>query len=141
MATGAIFAAIFLLAALGWAASAYRDGDFFQFRAGARAIAEGASPYDAAWSVAFHAREGSLALLQPPLYGSVAWTTPYPLWTFLVLIPFGAMPLGLSAASWLIFQLAGLAVALGTLTRSLGLARDRRALALLAAIVIAFEPT
>lgn len=124
-----------------WPGYDYKNGDFFQFRAGARAILEGASPYDAVWWSAFHVREASRALLLPPLYGNVVWTTPYPLWTFVVLLPFGALPLNDAAAAWLIAQLVGVAAGVVALAYALRLAENRAASAILALLLVSFEPT
>ena len=132
-----------LIAALslsGWPASAYRDLDFFQFRAGARALLEGASPYDASWWQAFHDREGSQVLAILRRYSEATWTTPYPLWTFIVLLPFGAPPLAVSAAAWLVVQVGAVGAGVAALIARLRPLRDERTLVLVFALALTFQP-
>ncbi|HEY4658773.1 MAG TPA: glycosyltransferase 87 family protein [Gemmatimonadaceae bacterium] len=113
-------ALVLVLGTIGWPAGDVRDADHFQFWAGSRALLEGASPYDLDWWTEFHIAEGSRAIHvhpQPP--DRPAWTTPYPLWTFVVFLPFALLPYAYAAAAWLVLQLFAVAGALVALARAL----------------------
>ncbi len=131
-----------LLAAVGWPASDYRSSDFFQFWAGPHALLEGASPYDVDWSVAFHDRYGSRELRQPPLpaTGTPGWTTGYPLWTFVLLLPLAVVPFEIAAASWLVAQVIAIALGLSALRDVALRAAPARDGALLIGLAFAFQP-
>jgi len=135
----ALIGAIIALAAIGWPASDYRDNDFFQFWAGPHALFEGASPYDIAWSTAFHARYGSQALHQPNL--PAGFTTAYPLWTFVLLAPLALLPFELAAPLWFVLQAAAIALALALVARYVLVTERRRDATLLAGLAIAFQPS
>ena len=130
-----------LLAAIGWPGRVYRDSDFFQYYAGAAALASGVSPYDTQWWTDFSARHGSNALHGPPqpASGDPAWTTPYPLYLFVAILPIQFMPFDLAAASWLVGQVASLAAGLVFVARHL-LTQRRRDGLVLAAITVGFQP-
>jgi hypothetical protein len=135
-------AAVFALAMSGWPAAIYRDGDFFQFYAGSRALLEGASPYDPTWWRSFHERESSRALENlHRMYADASWTTPYPLWVFVLALPFGLLPLSVAAPAWLVLQLLGVAAGVTALARASRLADDRAGLALAAILTATFQPT
>lgn len=144
-AAGALVAlaisAVLLLAAAGWPARDYRSGDFFQYYAGAAAVASGVSPYDTHWWTDFSARQGSAALHAPPqpASGDPAWTTPYPLYLFVAILPIALMPLDLAAALWLVAQISCIAAGLAFLARQL-LTDQRRDGLLLTAIALGFQP-
>lgn len=133
-------AATVLLAAIGWPAAAYWEGDHVVFWAGSRAVLEGASPYDAAWWSSLPERAG-----MPPTRLPVATaagppiTTAYPLWTFLPILPFGAVPYGLAAPAWLVSQVLVVGAALALLA-SYVLGGRRADAWLLGGIAAAFQP-
>lgn len=135
------FAAVGILAAIGWPGRDYRSGDFFQYYAGAAALASGASPYDVHWWVDFSAREVSTALHQPPQppSGDPAWTTPYPLYLFVATFPLALMPLDLAAAVWLVAQVACVIAGLVFVGRGV-LVDPRRDAPVLGAIALGFQP-
>ncbi|MDP9265263.1 MAG: DUF2029 domain-containing protein [Chloroflexota bacterium] len=137
----ATFAAVLALAGAGWPGRDYRSGDFFQYYAGAAAVASGASPYDTRWWTDFSSRQGSTALHNPPepSSGDAAWTTPYPLHLFVAILPIALMPLDLAAALWLVAQALCIAVGLAFVARQL-LTDPRRDGLLLSAIALAFQP-
>jgi hypothetical protein len=66
--------------------------DFVAFWSAGRAVARGLSPYDAQ----------AMAMLQSPAGYDETFFSPYyyPLWTALVFIPFGVLPLNVAAALW-----------------------------------------
>ena len=132
---------VLVLAAAGWPGRDYRGGDFFQYYAGAAAVASGVSPYDTRWWTEFSARAGSTALHNPPqpASGDAAWTTPYPLYLFVAILPMALLPLDLAAALWLVGQAASVVVGLAFLARQ-QLTHRRRDGLLLAAIALGFQP-
>lgn len=133
--------AVLALALVGWPANVYRNSDFVQFYSGARAIAEGASPYDTSWWTALHERLGSGAVLRAPPHpvaGPLDWTTPYPLWTFLVLLPFGLLPFAVAAPAWVVAEAAALVVSLLSFVR--GLRYKARDAIVFAGFTLAFQP-
>ncbi len=135
------FAGAAVLAIAGWPGQLYRDSDYIQYYAGSRALLEGASPYDHVWWTEFHRRIGSEALLAPPHTGDPAndWTTPYPLWTFVALLPFALFPLNIAEplfATAQVGMLVGATLALGAVV----LARPRRDLPMAVALVLASQP-
>lgn len=101
----------------GWPSSLYRDGDFFGFWAGSRSVLEGRDPYDLAWWVAIHAREGSAELTYqwPPV--GPRWPSVYPLWTDLAFVPFAALPFRIAAAAWLVSQVTAVLAVVVVLSR------------------------
>jgi hypothetical protein len=113
--------AVVALAIIGWPASAYRDSDWMQYYAGSNAIVAGASPWDADWWRAFHERAGSAVIAHPPHTGDPAtdWTTPYPLWTFVLLLPFAFLPLAIAAPAFAVAQVAAVLAAAWVLARML----------------------
>lgn len=129
-----------LLAALGWPGRSYWNGDHLIFWAGSRAVLAGVSPYEEAWWESLPEREGrpEIALPFRPSSGP-AVTTAYPLWTFIVFAPFGALPYDLAAAAWLTAQLAIVACGLAVLALAL-LERPRRDLPVIAGIAAGFQP-
>lgn len=90
----------------------YANKDFMSLWTGARAVLRGLDPYDpAVWA---------------PLrmeYGS-QWIpdarAPFPLWTFLLMVPFALLPLAPAAAAWLTFQEFLLLLALFLMVRAVG---------------------
>jgi hypothetical protein len=129
------------LAAGGWPSDAYWRGDHLVFWAGSRAVLSGVSPYDPAWWDALPEREGRPAIELPyrPRGGATV-TTSYPLWTFVVFAPFGALPFETAAAAWLVAQL--LVVSAGLVVLSLALFdQPRRDVPVGLGIAAGFEPT
>lgn len=130
-----------ILAAVDWPARSYWNGDHVVFWGGSRAVLTGVSPYEAAWWEALPHREGRPEIVLPYRTPSGAvLTTAYPLWTFVVLAPFGALPYDLAAGVWLIAQIAG--VSAGLVALSFVLLRDpRRDLPLILGFALGFQPT
>lgn len=139
----ALIAAIALvtsvLALVGWPARAYRESDWMQYYTGSSAILQGASPWDLAWWRAFHAAAGSLAPTGPPHTGDPAsdWTTPYPLWTFVMLLPFALAPLSVAAPLFAVTQVAAVLSAAWLFARTVVAAR---AVPLALALVACAQP-
>lgn len=132
-------AAVAVLAMFGWPARAYVASDWMQYYAGSHALLEGASPYDAAWWRAFHERVGAPVQTGPPHPTDPAqdWTTPYPLWTFVLLLPFALLPIVLAAPAFAVAQVALVLVSAWALARALV---PRRAIALAVLLVAASQP-
>lgn len=134
-------AATVTLALVGWPGRLYRDSDYIQYYAGSRSLLEGATPYDHAWWAQFHARVGSQALSAPPRTGDLSkdWTTPYPLPTFVALLPFALFPLNIAEPVFAVSQVALIAGA--TLALVLALLRTPwRQAPLVLALVAASQP-
>lgn len=133
--------AVAALTYLGWPARAYLNSDFMQYFAGSRALLEGASPYDQAWWNAFHERAGSIVTTGAPHTGDPAtdWTTPYPLWTFVIFLPIAIFPLGFAAPLFAVLQIALVLSATAVLARTL-LLDARRRLPVVLALMAASEP-
>ncbi|HUQ41434.1 MAG TPA: glycosyltransferase 87 family protein [Candidatus Limnocylindrales bacterium] len=108
IALAAFGAAVLALAVTGWPARTYIDSDFMQYYAGSHALIERASPYDQTWWNDFHRRSGSIVATGAPHTGDPAtdWTTPYPLWVFLLLVPFALVPLAVAAPLFALTQIA-----------------------------------
>ena len=98
--------AVALLGAIGWPASAYRDGDFTQLWVQPRALIEGGDPYDSSWWIAAHERIGQ----RPENPQAV-----YPPHDAIAFLPFALLPLPYAAAAWIVAQLVAVAVAIGLL--------------------------
>lgn len=128
-----------VLAATGWPARSYRDSDWLQYYAGSRAILEGASPWDAAWWRDFYRDAGSSALTAPPHTPDTPadWTTPYPLWTFLALLPFAVLPMGIAAPLFAVLEVAAVLAAAWALAATI---LPRRAVPLAIALVASSQP-
>lgn len=67
--------------------------DFVAFWSAGRALAQGLSPYDADVMVALQSPVGHTRSFYSPFY--------YPLWTGVLFVPFGLLPLAWAAAAWL----------------------------------------
>ena len=128
-----------VLAAIGWPARSYRDSDWLQYYAGSRAVLEGASPWDAAWWRDFYQDAGSVALTAPPHSPDTPadWTTPYPLWTFVLLLPFALLPLSGAAPLFAVLEIAAVLAATFALARAV---LPRRAVPLALALVASSQP-
>ncbi len=142
VAVAAAVLATAALARIGWPAETYRSSDYFQFWAGPRALLEGGSPYDTVWWTQIHLREGSHALAQPPQVSATApaWTSPYPPWTQLVLVPFALLPFNLAAPPWLVLQVAAVLAGLAALRMRALLSAPSRDGFLLVGTALAFQP-
>lgn len=134
-------AVVAVLTVIGWPARDYRQGDFFQYWAGAHALLSGADPYDLGWWTRFHLAAGSrVAFAYPQPAGGPAWTTPYPLWTLAAFVPFAVLPFSFASALWLVAQLGAVAAGLAALARTVLRTEPRRDAVVLAAIAVAFQP-
>jgi len=76
--------------------------DFMSLWTGGRAVLLGLNPYDLDVWRPLRAAHGSTWMPDP--------RAPFPLWTFLFTVPFGALPLPLGAAAWLTLEEALLAL-------------------------------
>lgn len=123
-----------LFSVAGWPGAAYRHSDFFQFWAAPRLLLEGTDPYDAAAWASIYDREATAPVATPPPPGRHI----YPLWSAVLMLPLGALPLDIAAAAWLVAQLAIVGVALRTLARIVGL--ERRDTVLLFALAAGSQP-
>lgn len=74
----------------------YANKDFMSLWTGARAVMRGLNPYDADVWQPLRAEYGSNWMPDS--------RAPFPLWTFLAMIPFALLPLSQAAAAWLTFQ-------------------------------------
>lgn len=138
----AAIATTLILAVTGVAARAYRDADFVQYYAGARLVAQEASPYDIdAWQTVYD-EVGSAGMRQAPHTGirEQEWTTPYPLWLFVLLAPLGSLPFAWVAAIWLVLEVVAVAVAWAMLSGALYRVAPRRDAVLLGGLMLAFQP-
>lgn len=90
----------------------YANKDFMSLWTGARAILRGLNPYDAEVWQPLRAEYGSNWMPDS--------RAPFPLWTFLLMIPFALLPLSQAAAAWLTFQEFLLALNLFVIVISLG---------------------
>ena len=138
---GVTVGAAVVLAVVGWPGDLYRDSDWMQYYAGSRALLEGASPYDHAWWAAFHERVGSEALSAPPRTGNIDadWTTPYPVPTFIALLPFAVFPLRMAEPLFVAVQVAMVFGASLSLASAI-LARPRRVAPIVLALVVGSQP-
>ena len=122
-------AAVALLGAIGWPASAYQDGDFTQFWIQPHALLDvGGDPYDTAWWAAAHTRIG-----QRPENAQAV----YPPHDAIAFLPFALLPFPYAAAAWIVAQLVAVSLALWLLASRV-LPRAGRGLFL--AVSLGFQP-
>ena len=135
IAVSVLVGATVALSVAGRPGADYRHSDFFQFWVAPRLLLEGADPYDPIPWASIYAREAAAPIASPV---SATGRFVYPLWTAVLLLPLGALPLGVAAAAWLVAQLAAVALALRTLV---GLVHGgRREAVLLFGLAAAFQP-
>ena len=115
----------------------YQSNDFFCLWSGARLLLSGLSPYDpVVWSEATGGlRPGHGGLLAP---SACTIRFAYPLWTAVVLVPFGALPLEIAATLWLSLGI-GAAIA-GTALAWRAANGPARGSGLLGALVVSSQP-
>ena len=115
----------------------YQTADFFCFWNGARFLLTGRDPYDA---VAWQAATGGL--FPDPRGGAYVSACPgrfgYPLWTAIVLVPFGALPLELAATLWIALAIVATVVGCALIWRAVRGATS--GLPLFLAIVLFSQP-
>jgi hypothetical protein len=115
----------------------YESTDFFCMWQGARLVATGADPYDESiW-------RGATGGLHPnPAGGETVSSCPgrygYPLWTALVMLPFGVLPLPAAAIAWMGVSLLAVAIGSAASWRAVGGARN--GLPLFATLVVTAQP-
>lgn len=133
--------AIAVLTSAGWPARSYLNSDFMQYYAGSRALLEDASPYDQAWWNKFHERLGSIVNTGPPHTGdpTTDWTTPYPLWTFVLFLPIAVFPFDMAAPVFAVLQIVLVLMAAAVLARML-LPDQRGGTPVVLALIVASEP-
>jgi hypothetical protein len=115
----------------------YESTDFFCMWQGARLVATGADPYDESiW------REATGGLHPNPAGGETVSSCPgrygYPLWTALVMLPFGVLPLPLAAVAWMGVSLLAVAIGSAASWRAVGGARN--GLPLFVTLVVTAQP-
>ena len=128
-----------VLAQIGWPGRAYLDSDYVQYYAGSTALLEGASPYDHTWWNDFYRRVGSLGTTGQLRTGepSLDWTTPYPLPTFIALLPFALLPLSIAAP---LFAAAQIALIFGAALALCAVTLTRREVPVVLALIAASQP-
>src|SRR6185503_19901979 len=124
---GAIVLAIALVAVVGVIgarqAQWYQTGDFYCLYQGARLVAVGQDPYDErTWSevVSRPLPTPSGGEDVPPCPGRYG----YPLWTAVLLIPLGVLPIEAAASAWVALSIGGAVVGIALTWRALS--RTRR---------------
>jgi len=115
----------------------YESTDFFCMWQGARLVATGADPYDESiW------REATGGLHPNPAGGETVSSCPgrygYPLWTALVTLPFGVLPLPAAAIAWMGVSLLAVAIGSAASWRAVGGARN--GLPLFVTLVVTAQP-
>lgn len=127
--------------ALGWVAANgalwYRTADFFCLREGARLVATGQDPYDEAlW------RATVTTEFPDPLRGSATSSCvaryASPLWTAVMMLPFGVLPLEVSASLWMALGIG--ATILGTRWIWLAAGGPARLAPVFATLVVTSQP-
>jgi len=138
LAQRAVFAAVLAsFVTLGLGALKPEELDFICFWNGARFVQQGLDPYDdAIWSPAIAAlyEVPVGAVKTPPCPGRYA----YPLWTAIVMAPFGALPLVPASIAWMVLLLGGMGAGIAMLARAAGF--ERQDALLYAALVLSTEP-
>ena len=115
----------------------YESTDFFCMWQGARLVASGADPYDeSVW------RGATGGLYPNPAGGLTPSSCPgrygYPLWTALVMLPFGILPLPAAAVAWM--GVSFLAVAIGSIASWRAVGGARNGLPLFVTVVVTAQP-
>jgi len=115
----------------------YESTDFFCMWQGARLVAAGADPYDESlW------RDATGGLHPDPAGGLTVSSCPgrygYPLWTALLTLPFGVLPLPAAAIAWMGVSL--LMVAIGSLASWRAVGGGRGGLPLFVTLVVTAQP-
>jgi hypothetical protein len=126
---------------LGWVAANgalwYRTADFYCLREGARLVAAGQDPYDETlW------RELVTTQFPDPLRGTAmsSCVARYasPFWTAVVMLPFGLLPLELSASLWMALSIGSVIVGVRWIWLALG--GSARLAPVFAALVVTSQP-
>lgn len=138
IATAALVASAALavaLAAIGWRAEHFRDGDFIQYWLAGRALIDGVDVYDpVAWR-GVHDAIGSGGYEIAPGLGFL-----YPLPVALYALPFAVLPLPLAGPLWFVAQGATALLTLVALGRRLFTFAPVRDLILLIVLAVVMEP-
>lgn len=124
-----------VLAATGWRAEHFRDGDFIQYWLAGRALLTGADMYDPTVWRGLHDAIGSAGSEVAPGLGFL-----YPLPVALYALPFALLPLSLAGPLWLVAQGMTALIALIALGRRLFTRAPRRDLVLLLGLAVVMEP-
>jgi len=118
-------------------ASYYQTGDFFCLWSGARSLVLGHDPYDVTWWTSLTG-----GLFADPWRGlatsSCTSYFAYPLWTAVVLLPLGALPLELAASLWMALSIGAVIFGMDRLWRAYAGRRENAAL--FAALVVGSQP-
>jgi hypothetical protein len=133
-----LVALLFAAGALGAGASGYyRSRDFYAIWSGARLVAAGIDPYDEVrWcaetdAVSIDARDASGEIVCKVRYA-------YPLWTAVLLLPLGVLPLAWASSLWLTVSIAATLGAIALAWRAVG--GTTRGAPLLAAVTLGSQP-
>lgn len=115
----------------------YRTADFYCLREGARLLSIGADPYDPqVWRPVIE------ALSPDPFRGSATSSCvaryASPLWTAVVMLPFGALPLEVSASLWMAVSIGGVVLGMHWIWAAVG--GSARLAPVFAACVVASQP-
>ena len=115
----------------------YESTDFYCMWQGARLVASGADPYDESiW------RDATGGLHPNPAGGLTVSSCPgrygYPLWTALLMLPFGVLPLPAAAVAWMGVSLLAVAIGSAASWRAVGGARN--GLPLFVTVVVTAQP-
>ncbi|MBI2773138.1 MAG: DUF2029 domain-containing protein [Chloroflexi bacterium] len=137
---GAFLGASFACLVLGWAASEtnehYRQRDFFCLWQGARITAGGGDPYDeTAWRAETSQREQDLGA---PAGFACPRRYSYPLWTAVLMRPFGVVPLALASSAWMALAFTSTLAGIALLWTAVG--GQARFAGVFAAIVLTSQP-
>ena len=124
-----------VLAANGWRAEHFRDGDFIQYWLAGRALLDGADVYDPVTWRGLHDAIGSAGEEVAQGFGFL-----YPLPVALYALPFALLPLPLAGPLWFVAQGTTAFVALAALGRRLFRWAPRRDLPLLLVLAALMEP-
>ena len=127
--------AVVVLAASGWPASRFLNGDYIQYWLASRALLEGWDPYDAATWRAMHDAIGSAGYEIATGYGFL-----YPLTTAAAALPFALVPVTMAAPLWFVTQVTAVFGALIALGRRIFATHPNRDLVLLLLLSVIMQP-
>jgi hypothetical protein len=138
-ALGLLLALLLLAAgALGAAASDYyRSRDFYSIWSGARLVAAGIDPYD---EVRWCAETDGVSVDATTASGEIVCKAryAYPLWTAVLLLPLGVLPLSWASSLWLSISIAATLAAIAFAWRAVG--GTMRGAPLFAAVALGSQP-
>ncbi len=137
--TALVIAVLLLIAGAAAARAAlwYQTTDFFCFYNGARSLVLGRDPYDPAWWVT---QTGGL--YPDPLRGSAPSSCPtqygYPLWTAVLMLPLGLLPVEAAATLWMTISIGAAVLGARALWHAYG--GSRTSATLFATLFVTSQP-